>query len=843
MRRVLYLFPGGFARWLTCASAGLVGAACFGATEPEVFTLQEFIVEETALAGKDTLRPGERPAQGVLIGDGALLDTARAVTVISPEAMKQLGVNGFDDLDRVGAGLTRPNTFGIQGLPFIRGDYATVFFNGMPRIPSENLAPTSFGSLEALDVVKGPAPAHFGAALSGGYTNFIPKSPFFDRFRGSVAATVGSFGFYDGQIDVGGPFLLVGKPAAYRVSVGAQENDGYYDRVSHSQSSVYAALKTQLTPRLKVYAGGEYYDFQSNENAGWNRVTQALIDRGEYIVGDIDPNTVDPARPGAVDPVRGSLLNQSAIAFGLGYDPALALVVPAAVFQRRYGAPTGVEGAYLDGPAARATPVTHEGRLYGYKYTPEYFDAGGGLFTTRIKGNQVLSDDSDFADARTFLGFLDFISEAGPDRSVTLKFFVDGNDGAKISSYGYATEAAAWAAAAKLIVDEKFDVFDRPLAVQYGGEYRHAYNRDAGDYFYEPFNRRDISRAEITPQSVVRVGPQTGWDPNTSYSVFSEVDQAALFAQFAAQATTTFNLSGGVRVGQDQSTTGTGPQFDAKGPEQHGRAGYWNASVQPLWRPRPEITLYAILQRSLALTPTPTGVASDGGNGELKNNYEVTPFEEAGVKFSLLGDTLFATVAAYRTEQSSYVRIPAGGVDFLGYESSGLEFETTYTPTRSFSLLANFGVQRARYLESFPFATRPFTEREVALYSGAIQYGPYEDGPGEGRYADNPDGDRAGFPTRSANLFAVYTHASGWGAGLGPSWKDAYWLNDEQTLRLPASLVWNANLFYRAKRFEVFLRLNNFTDEDYFIGSTFAPTMIVTKAEPFTAQLTTTVRF
>ena len=131
------------------------------------------------------------------------------------------------------------------------------------------------------------------------------------------------------------------------------------------------------------------------------------------------------------------------------------------------------------------------------------------------------------------------------------------------------------------------------------------------------------------------------------------------------------------------------------------------------------------------------------------------------------------------------------------------------------------------------------TPEQVALFSGAIMY----DVVSSDRHALNTSNERAGYPQFAANLFAVVNFESGLGFGVGPSYKEEFFLNDEHTLTLPESTVWNANLFYRNDRYEVFLRLNNFTDEDYFIGSSFAPTMIVTKAEPFGAQLSLKFKF
>ena len=131
------------------------------------------------------------------------------------------------------------------------------------------------------------------------------------------------------------------------------------------------------------------------------------------------------------------------------------------------------------------------------------------------------------------------------------------------------------------------------------------------------------------------------------------------------------------------------------------------------------------------------------------------------------------------------------------------------------------------------------TPEQVALYAGAIVY----DVVSPDRNANNTTKERRGYPQFSANLFAMFSFENGFGVGVGPSYKEGFWLNNEQTLKLPEVTIWNANIFYRTERYEFFLRLNNLTNEDYFIGASFAPTMIVTKAEPLEAQFSMKFKF
>lgn len=91
--------------------------------------------------------------------------------------------------------------------------------------------------------------------------------------------------------------LLGHRPAAYRLSLTAQQADSYWRNVGNDYLSAYGALKVQLREDVQLFTGAEYYNFHSNENPGWNRVTQNLIDHGNYITGE-PQNITDPALGG-----------------------------------------------------------------------------------------------------------------------------------------------------------------------------------------------------------------------------------------------------------------------------------------------------------------------------------------------------------------------------------------------------------------------------------------------------------------------------------------------------------------------------------------------------------------
>ena len=465
-----------------------------------VVSLEEFIVRESALAASGDVMPTSRPVASVF-GSQSIVDTPRSVTVLTPELIKQFDIQDFGDLAKIGAGTQQINYYGVPGIPTLRGARGSVYFNGMQRAFQRNEMPLSFGSLEGIDLVKGPAPAHFGAALVGGYVNLLPKSPYFDKNRGQFQLEVGQYESLRSQFDVGGPLLIAGKPAAYRLSVTGQLADSYYDKIGNDFFSTYGSVKAELLKNVTLFTGGEYFKYKSNENAGWNRPTQQLIDNGSYVIGE--PVSIASSNWGG-NADRSKLSSSKALVVS-------ADVVDAAVASGRMTSAQRAAMNNLSTVAGRT--AAYGGSLpsadiaattSGYQYTPAYFAAGGTALTKKIEGNQVLADDKDFANSENFFWFADLDSKVNPDRTIKNQVIVDYINTEKRSSYGYAFDSE------QLVVENKLSIVEEiPLLkslMTYGASYRFTDAMQLQDFWDEPFSRRDISTGLVSANSIVVAG-------------------------------------------------------------------------------------------------------------------------------------------------------------------------------------------------------------------------------------------------------------------------------------------------------------------------------------------------
>jgi hypothetical protein len=789
-----------------------------------VTVLDKFIVTESAAYRAGDVLPTSRPVDSVFGAGQSVLDLPRSVTVLTPELMRRFDLQGLGDLGRIGAGTQPANYFGIAGTPYLRGVKASVFFNGMARAYQRNEMPVSFGSLEALDLVKGPAPSHLGPVPEGGYANFIPKSPYFDRARGSLALTVGTNRHQRAQLDYGSPVLLGRRPAAYRVSLTAQDSDSYWKNVGNDHISAYGALKVQLGQDLRLFTGAEYYDFHSNENPGWNRVTQDLIDRGEYIIGE--PQNI-------VSAAWGGMADQSLITFpgSTVGRPAnfRALILPAATAQARLS------------PALLALMEDRRTTDGGYRYTQAYFDAGGKPLTEKIDGSTVLSDPNDYANSRDFLWFLDLVSTRSADRTLTWKSLVEKLETDKHSSYGYAVATEQLVMENKLLVEHR-NLRPADTTLGYGASLRYSYGWTVQDFAAEPFNRRDISRSDISANSRVPAG--TNLDPNgrnlwsTSIGGSTESDlwQGALFAQARTKWTDTLETTLALRaeaVSYEADLpveVGRATAAQRLAAEREGGRDHGSGSLSVLWRALPEANLYATYQKGTALQP------GQGGTVNSKSNFASAELKELGAKTSLLDGRLFAGIATYQWESARFNDRENRAERLRG---RGAEFELTWAPNARLSVIASAGSQRVFRLDPLGFRARYGTADRIALESGSFDAGVTP------TPALNPQLIYPGTPETQAKLDVAWQPTPAWGVSIGAVWSHAFYHNFERNLVLPESLVWRGSVHWRRGALDLRLSVENLFSEDYFLGAdpNFSHNDLVTKAPPAEGKLTATWGF
>lgn len=795
--------------------------------------LEAFIAEESASEDSDSLMPTDRSVNSLMFSGMDLIDIPRSVSVISPEAMEQYGINDVYDLTYAVPGASVTNYYGVPGIPTTRGLFTSIYFNGMQRVWNRNGYPTSFGSLEAMEYVRGPAPSNYSAASPGGYVNFVPKSPYFDEQRGSLQIKIGSYDKYVAQMDTGAPFLLGDKPSAYRVSITTQDADSYYDGIKDDYISIYASMKTRLSDTVSLFYGGEFYRHRSKENPGWNRVTQDLIDRGEYIVGNPTTNltedTFSITIPGDATPT--TFINDTP---GFVNRPAVETATP-------FG---GTRGTF-DGSFLAISGFADSGfRLENFDTEAEaYLQTFGGINnpgadveTVQIGGNTVLTDDIDFTDADTFLFFFDTIFMANDDLKITNKFFIDAYEREKLSSYGYGEFGENFTIENKLLVEQNFSFF-KGIRTQYGLSIRYEDALAKTEFTVEPFSRRDLTQ-EPNRNNILFSGNQrdllngnTFWDPFGSWDT-----QMVTFGAFV---TTDIKFSEKFSVflsgRADHSTWDRAVPFDLgadfnSGEKAGGGKTYFNYAISPSFQPTANTTVYYTYQDGTAFQGFYVSGSVDRGD----TNFQEASLHELGIRNVGMDGRYYVGLSYFYQDLVNFDQRGGAAVPQRG---SGIELESSFKVNEKLTLTGNLSYQEHYYRSAtIPGGFVPLTPEEYTRFAG-IFYADFGGRP-------NPGGTRYGIPEWTASLLAVYDFGNGFGISGGPNYVDSMYGNPDKTLTLPSYTLWNANIYYRSDIWEVTLAAKNLTEEDYFHPfDAFAANAIILKGLPTTAELRFTFNF
>ena len=200
----------------------------------------------------------------------------------------------------------------------MRGTPGENYFRGIKRIDNPGNYPTPIGASDRIDVVRGPASPIYGPSKIGGYLNFVPKS---------ARATTGQYlpaaqrrdGHHSGSWDkkvihaeVGGPSELGRQDRWATTCTASSRTRAATTTTPTTDQSIYqASFDLNVSDTLRLEFGGMYQDFKGNQVAGWNRLTQDLIDNGTYITGS--PRSLDTNGDGLLSDTESIAGNIGAI--------------------------------------------------------------------------------------------------------------------------------------------------------------------------------------------------------------------------------------------------------------------------------------------------------------------------------------------------------------------------------------------------------------------------------------------------------------------------------------------------------------------------------------------------
>lgn len=243
----------------------------------------------------------------------------------------------------------------------------------------------------------------------------------------------------------------------------------------------------------------------------------------------------------------------------------------------------------------------------------------------------------------------------------------------------------------------------------------------------------------------------------------------------------------------------------------------WSPRVGVVYQPNAQHSLYASASRSFQ----PIGgdflyITSNNKIGFADVKPLTTTLNEVGLKSDWLGGKLSSTVAVYDIAQKNRLTNdpsnPAGNTKIQNGEqqSRGFELDLAGNITAQWKVYGGYSLNQAQITRS--------NDSAIAV------------------------GNRPGnVPLHSGSLWSSYEFGNGFGVGAGAFYSGDRFADDDNTVTLPRYVRYDAALFYKAKRFEANLNLNNVTDKQYYEAAT--NNNQIGPGAPFNVVLTARMKF
>jgi iron complex outermembrane receptor protein len=246
-----------------CVLQALSPASWAEQTEGLPSTLE---LDATDVVGTANYEKADGPVQGYRATrsasatrtDTSIHETPQSISVISKDAVEDLGTTRLQDALDYAGGVGRANNFGGQGLTTftVRGFTTGEFYRngfpinrGYPNMPDAN-------TIERLEVLRGPATMLYGRGDPGGTFNVVSKQPLPQRTV-TLGSQLNDQGMKRGTLDASGPLDEEGR-LAYRLNIVGEGGDTFRDHVETERYGITPVLTWQASDATKLIFEGDF---------------------------------------------------------------------------------------------------------------------------------------------------------------------------------------------------------------------------------------------------------------------------------------------------------------------------------------------------------------------------------------------------------------------------------------------------------------------------------------------------------------------------------------------------------------------------------------------------------
>ena len=762
-------------------------------------------MEEIVVKGDLGSLPGKN-VNSVFGFNKSVLETPRSVSTISEEMMERFGMNDIDELIALAPGSFTQSFFGVAGGLDLRGTPGETYFRGVRRLDNPGNYPTPIGASDRIDVVRGPASPIYGPSKIGGYLNFNPKSArieetgqFIPEQTGALSFTTGSWDKSIVSAEVGGPGELGGQEFGYYL-YGEVENSGsYYDNSAVDQNLLQMSFDMDLSNNVRVQFGGMWHDYSGNQIAGWNRLTQDLIDHGTYVTGTAKP--LDTNGDGRIshqefdtdgdgftnlNPFRFDFINQGANG-----------------------------GQLLPG---NTDDIGFLEILTGDLSALNLDNPGIG----KIKGNNVLVAPEDKLENTVTTLYLDVIVTTDNDWEYKNQLFYEQYDNINENAYGFSQFHDSWVIEDKLVISKSFPMDNMTASVQISPSIRHTDFKHGDDYTNEYFDRRDLT------------GPSTALDKrllstqiDDDYTEYYIGDYTNL--GFAVMGDFVFNNGLSVLLGVrydtidieskqpvDKLLFASSNNFCPSAGCENSDASddvdgvSWTASVSYEFDNGLIPYITASTQATMIVGQGAEAVTSNISSGGI---FDESELQEVGLKGSLLDNALYFGVALYKQERTDFSAQSI--VTNQTTETEGAEVEVRWVVNEN--LLLTFGYS---HIEVTNLSTKENGRRFSFIGCDDMPNIPCDliyGGTLGGNVSNIASGSRrAGMPEDIFTMTGTYDFGNGWTVNGSIIDVDEVASGYSNAVILPDYTLINLGVSFQTENWLLSVSGKNLSDEEYF---------------------------
>jgi len=750
--------------------------------------------------------------------DKTLVETPRSASTISDEQIERFGITDIYDLVAQAPGTFTNSFFGVGGALDIRGTPGEVYFRGVRRLDNPGNYPTPIGASDRIDIVRGPASPIYGPSKTGGYMNFVPKSArvkggaLLSGPEGEISYTTGSWDKNVLKAEVRGPAKIGDTEFGYSLYAEIEDSGSYYNNMSTNQTILQAAFDNQITDTFRIEFGGMYQKFSGQQNGGWNRLTQALVDDGTYITGSAKP--VDTNGDGQVS-------QQEFTAIG-DFNPF---------------------GSFGCGGGSVFANASNNNACYATNYP---WLGLTGVGTTKLSRKNVLTGKNDLLRNKATTGYFDMIFAPDSGYEIKNQFFYDGIVNNNENSYGFSQFHKSWVIEDKIVISKTFDTTAGKFSFQVSPSIRYTKFLHGDDFNFEYFHRVDLTKGYDALSDRL-----LSTECDCDYSNYLEGHYTDL--GIAGLVDLDFNFGLDIVLGARYDDVSVNSTFDpTKMNAQNqpaivsakGSKGGWSYTGSVSYKLPFGLIPYVTVSRQSTII---AGQGSEIDAATVAANGFITASKlyEGGIKGSWLDGRLYAALSVYQQERTDH-NIQSSTVN-QSVQTKGLEAEFRWSVDRHFLVTGAYTRTKVVNLtfldDGTAFSFLGYEDLKAFLTNPALIYGGQ---PGALLpIGSKSDARRAGIPTNLYSLTGTYSFDNGIALSASVVKVDSVFSGQSQAVKLPAYTLVDLGASYQMDQWLFRLVVKNATNERYFranftelFGST-----IVLPERPRSFQATVSYKF